>query len=105
MWNSMHGAQRAAKMQSEAHIYAAGHTHNWAIHQEESASKDFTYWLIRSRGYKFIDDYADKLGHFPQREGASITCIIDPESRSEAGFIQAFADMDAAVDYLNWARR
>jgi len=105
MWNSLHGPQKAAHTKAEANIYACGHTHNWAIHQEESASRDFTYWLIRSRGYKFIDDYAEKLGHFPQNEGASVTCIINPDSKTEAGFISAFADMDAAVDYLNFLRR
>jgi len=104
-WNSLHGLQKTAHTKAEAHIYAAGHTHNWAIHQEESASRDFTYWLIRSRGYKFIDDYATKLGHFPQAEGASITCIINPDSKSESGLIQAFADMEAASDYLAWLRR
>jgi len=105
IWNSLHGQQRAAHTKAEAHIYAAGHTHNWAIHQEESASRDFTYWLLRSRGYKFIDSYAEMLGHFPQQEGASITCVIDPDSSTEAGLIQAFADMDAAVDYLKWKRK
>lgn len=105
MWNSLHGPQKAAHTKSEADIYACGHTHNWAMHQEESASRDFTYWLIRSRGYKFIDDYAERLGHFPQNEGASITCIINPDARSEAGLVQAFADMDAATDYLKFLRR
>lgn len=104
MWNSLHGHQKAAHTKEAADIYAAGHTHNWAIHQEESGSRDFTYWLIRSRGYKFIDDYATKLGHWPQEEGASITCVIDPDSKSRSGFIQAFADMDAATEYLKWAR-
>lgn len=104
MWNSLHGPQRAAHMKSEADIYACGHLHTYAIHQEQSASRDFTYWLIRARGYKFIDDYAEKLGHFPQSEGASITCVIDPDAKSQAGFIQAFADMDAAVDYLKYLR-
>src|SRR5688572_1342690 len=96
MWNSLHGLQKAAHGKAEADIYAAGHTHNWAVHQEESGSRDFTYWLIRSRGYKFIDSYATNLGHFPQEEGASITCVIDPDAKSRSGFIQAFADMDAA---------
>lgn len=105
MWNSLHAPQKTAHMKSEANIYACGHTHNWAIHQEESASRDFTYWLVRSRGYKFIDEYADLLGHFPQQEGASITCIIDPNAKSASGFIQAYADMEKAVDYLNFLRR
>jgi hypothetical protein len=105
MWNSLHGPQKAAHTKAEADIYACGHTHNWAIHQEESASRNFTYWLIRSRGYKFLDSYAEELGHFSQEEGASITCVIDPESTSMAGYIQAFADMEHATDYLKWARK
>lgn len=104
-WNSLHGLQKAAHTKAEAHIYAAGHTHNWAVHQEESGSRDFVYWLIRSRGYKFIDDYALKLGHFPQEEGASITCIINPDAKTESGLVQAYADMDAATDYLKFLRR
>lgn len=104
MWNSLHGPQKAAHLKAQAHIYAAGHTHNWAMHQEESASRDFTYWLIRSRGYKFVDEYADLLGHFPQQEGASITAIIDPEAKSMAGFVQCYADMEHASDYLSWLR-
>lgn len=105
MWNSLQGPQKAAHTKSEAHIYACGHKHNWAMHQEESASRDFTYWLIRARGYKFIDSFGEKLGHMSQDEGASITCIFDPASKSEAGFIQSFADMDAASDYLGYLRK
>lgn len=105
MWNTLHGPQKAAHTKSEADIYAAGHTHNWAVHQEESASREFVYWLIRSRGYKFIDDHAEKLGHAGQQEGAAITAIIDPEAKSMAGFVQCYADMDEAVDYLKHKRR
>ena len=105
MWNTLHGPQKAAHMKNEAHIYACGHTHNWAMHQEESGSRDFTYWLIRSRGYKHIDSYGELLGHFPQQEGSTITAIIDPDADTLAGFIQCFADMDAAVDYLQWKRQ
>lgn len=104
-WNSVHGMQKAAHMKDFAHIYAAGHTHNWACHQEEHGHSNEVYWLVRSRGYKFIDQYAEILGHFPQQEGASITCIIDPNAKSAAGFVTAFADMDLAVDYLNFLRR
>jgi transposase-like protein len=105
MWNTLHGMQKAAHMKEEAHIYAAGHTHNWACHQEESASRNFVYWLIRSRGYKFMDDHSEKMGHDPQQEGAAITTIINPDARTKAGFVTAFADMDLAVDYLNFLRR
>lgn len=105
LWNTLHGPQRAAHTKAEAHIYAAGHTHNWAVHQEESASRDFTYWLVRSRGYKFLDDYAEKLGHFSQDDGATVLAVIDPKATSEAGFVQCFADLEKGVDFLTWLRK
>jgi len=105
IWNTLHGPQRAAHTKDWAHIYVSGHTHNWALHQEESASKEFVYWLARARGYKFIDDHADHLGYAPQQEGAAITAIINPDATSMSGLTQCFADMDAAVSYLNWLRR
>lgn len=105
MWNSLHGPQRAAHTKAEAHIYAAGHTHNWALHQEESASRDFTYWLARARGYKFIDSYAEQLGHASQKEGAAILAVIDPAAKTEAGFVQCFADLEEGVEYLKFKRR
>jgi UDP-2,3-diacylglucosamine pyrophosphatase LpxH len=104
IWNSLHGAQRAAHTKAEAHIYACGHLHNWAIHQEESASRDFTYWLLRAKGYKAFDDHAEHLGHFPQQEGEAITAVIDPHAKSEAGFVQCFADMELAADFLTFLR-
>lgn len=99
MWNSLHAAQKTAHMKDWAHIYACGHTHNWALHQEESASKDFIYWLVRSRGYKFIDEYADKHGHQPQKYGASIMAVIDPTA-DEINRIQCFADIERGAEFL-----
>ena len=105
MWNSLHGPQKAAHMKDMAHLYINGHTHNWALHQEESASREFTYWLARARGYKFIDHYAEELGHFPQAEGASIVSVHDPNATSMAGFLTCFADPEEATDYLIWKRK
>tara|TARA_Y100000310_G_scaffold106143_2_gene104662 strand:+ start:364 stop:1461 length:1098 start_codon:yes stop_codon:yes gene_type:complete len=104
MWNTLHGHQKAAHMSSEAQLYIAGHTHNWALHQEESASRGFVYWLARCRGYKFIDDYADKLGHFSQAEGASIVSVFNPEAKTESAFLQCFSDVEVGADYLTWLR-
>lgn len=103
-WNSLHGPQKAAHMKEQAHIYAAGHTHNWALHQEESASREFTYWLARARGYKFIDSYAEQLGHFSQDEGATIAAVINPNAKTEAAFVQCFSDFETGVDYTQWLR-
>lgn len=104
MWNTLHGPQKAAHMKGEADIYVCGHTHNWALHQEESASRDFVYWLARARGYKFLDTHADRLGHFSQNEGAAITAVIDPEADTPSRFIHCYADMDEAVEILKAKR-
>ena len=104
MWNTLHSAQRAAHTKAQAHIYACGHTHNYAIHQEESASKEFTYWLIRARGYKYLDDYAEKLGHASQEEGATVLSVIDPNASSMAGFVQCFTDLEEGLEFLTWKR-
>jgi hypothetical protein len=80
MWNTLHGAQKAAHMKEEADVYVCGHKHNWALHKEESGSRGFCYSLVRARGYKFIDSHAEKLGHFPQQYGASVLTVFDPAS-------------------------
>ena len=104
IWNSLHSNQRAATTTVEAHIFASGHTHNWAIHQEENAHREFVYWLIRSRGYKFIDEYGERLGHASQQHGATICAVIDPLAKSEVTFVQCFSDLAEASEYLIWKR-
>jgi hypothetical protein len=104
-WNSLHGPQKAAHTKDWAHVYACGHKHNWAAHQEESASKEFVYWLLRARGYKFFDSHSEHLGHASQQEGAAITAVINPDASNMAGLVQAFADMEAAADYLTFLRK
>ena len=105
VYNSLHGPQRAAHMKEDADLYIAGHTHNWALHQEESASRGFVYWLARARGYKWHDDHALKFGHQPQQEGASIVSIFNPRSDSMAGRVQCFSDVEVGADFLTWLRR
>lgn len=105
IWNSLHGPQRTAHTKAEAHVYVCGHLHNWALHHEESATREFTYWLARARGYKFMDEYSMKLGHGDQDEGATIVSVIDPTARSEAGFVTCFADMEEGADFLTFKRK
>lgn len=105
MWNTLHGPQKAAHMKDWAHVYVCGHTHNWGLHQEESASREFTYWLARTRGYKFIDSHAMNLGHQDQQEGASILQVIDPHATTMSNFVLCFADLEHGADYLTWLRK
>lgn len=103
--NTLHGLQKTATKKEECDLYVAGHTHNWAIHQEESASRGFVYWLCRTRGYKYLDDHAMHLGHDPQEEGASILAVCNPKATSMSGRIQLFADVETGADYLKWLRK
>lgn len=104
MWNSLHAPQKTAHMKDWAHIYACGHTHNWALHQEESASRDFVYWLARSRGYKYLDGYAERLGHQSQKHGASVMAVINPQGSSDVTRVQCFADIEQGAEYLKYLR-
>lgn len=103
IWNSMHGPQKAALMLERADIYAAGDKHNWGVNHCENANRDFVYHLIRARGYKAIDPYADNLGYATQKYGATITAVIDP-MKDGVSKIRCFADLEDAAEFLTWKR-
>jgi len=103
-WNKLHGAQKAAQMKDWAHLYVAGHHHNWALHQEEHDHRNFVYWLARVRGYKFMDTYADHLGYGEQTYGSSVLCVVDP-SASKLNAMTCFADPHEGVEFLAYKRR
>lgn len=103
IWNKMHGAQKAAMLYERADIYACGHKHEWQCVEGENANRDFCYWLIRSRGYKYIDSYADQLGYASQRYGASITAVIDPSAEGPTR-VRCFPDLAEAAEFLTWKR-
>lgn len=103
-WNKLHGAQKAAQMKDWAHLYVAGHHHNWALHQEEHDHRSFVYWLARVRGYKFMDQYADHLGFGEQEYGSSVIAVVDPFS-DKLNALTCFADPHEGVDFLKFKRR
>jgi hypothetical protein len=103
IWNKMHGPQKAAMLNEQADIFACGHKHEWACNESENAQRGFVYWLVRSRGYKFIDSYSDQLGYGSQKYGASITAIIDPTDGGTKT-IRCFPDLAEAAEFLTWKR-
>jgi hypothetical protein len=102
-WNSLHGQQKASTMGGIAHLYIAGHKHNWALAQNECPHTSRIYWLARARGYKYIDSYAENLGFGSQKFGASITVIIDPKA-NDVNRVRCFADPKEGAEYLNFLR-
>ena len=104
-WNLLHGNQKEAKMGEQAHIYACGHHHDSAIHQEENGARGFVYWLLRARGYKHIDEYATVHGFPHQKEGSSVLAVIDPKAKTDSSFVTCFLDAEEGVEFLKWKRQ
>lgn len=103
MWNNMHGPLRAAMMEDWAHLYVAGHHHDFGIVQQENAHRRYIFNLIRARGYKFVDDYATHH-QFPSYEyGASVVAVVDP-STVGPNQVQCYADPFEAVEILKFKR-
>lgn len=103
-WNQLHGQQRASSMGGIAHLYIAGHRHNWAMAKHECSESGRVYWLARARGYKFLDNYAKVNGFGEQQCGSSIVSIINPAA-SDLNMVQCFADVEHAADYLTYLRK
>lgn len=101
--NPLHSNQRR-EMVEEASIYASGHTHDWGIHHSENSYRNECYWLVRARGYKYLDQHAERLGYASQNNAATVCAIIDPEAEEEVNFIQCFADMKLASEFLKYKR-
>lgn len=105
MWNTLHGMQRTAHTKEAAALYICGHLHNWALHEEESASRGHVYWLARARGYKYLDAHQTALGHAAQEYGASIVAVFNPRATRLPQRLRCIPDVDEAADYLTYLRK
>lgn len=99
-WNPLHGPLKASKMGTEADIYVCGHKHNWGVFSYENADRGIVQHVIRVRGFKFLDDYARRLGIVEQQGGCSILTIFDPSTRR----VYAFEDVETGARFLTWLR-
>ncbi len=108
IYNDLHGQMRHLKFgggPNIPHIVAGGHIHTWAMFQHEDPLKEgHVWWAVRARGYKVIDNHAERLGFSSQAEGMTITAVINPGARTQAGFVHCFADVGEAADYLTFLR-
>ncbi len=100
-WNPLHGPMKAGAMGPEADIYVCGHRHNWATFTYENASRGREQTFIRVRGYKFLDDYARRMGIIEQEGGCSLMTVFDPGKRS----ITTFSDVERGAEFLTMVRK
>lgn len=104
-WNPLHGQQKAAMFKSNAHLYIAGHKHNWALANLELVDQHMCTWLARAKGYKAHDTYAKVRGYDEQNFGQSIMQVINPKAELPTAFTQCFVDPEMGADYLQFLRK
>ena len=100
MWNPMHGPMKAGMIGQEADIYVSGHKHNWGTFTFENTSRGKQQHFIRVRGYKFMDEYARRLGILEQTGGCSILTVFNPKTKT----MTTFEDIDSGVKFLEFMR-
>lgn len=104
MWNANHGVMKKEVLTGTiADIYAAGDKHNWMVTRYENPNNGKCPIMLRARGYKFIDEYAEQLGYESQQTGATVAVVCDPYSNS-SDWMLSFSDLEAAADYLKYLR-
>ena len=101
-WNPLHAQQKMAMFKNNAHLYIAGHRHNWALANIELVEQKMTTWLARARGYKYWDTYALVKGFDNQNFGQAILQVINPQALQPTGFCQCFVDVETGAEYLNF---
>lgn len=104
MWNPVHGAVKAAKFGDQIDLLVCGHKHEWAVSQWELPEQGNAPLMVRARGYKHLDEYATRHGFGENEEGQAILVIFDPASKSQAGRVQAFVDVERGADVLTYLR-
>jgi len=62
------------------------------------------YTLLRARGYKYIDQYAENLGYPSQQFAATVCAVIEPKADSPARFVKFFSDLAEGAEFLAWKR-
>ena len=97
-----HGPHKEALLDGEAHIFAAGHIHQWGELTSEHRRGRVTS-AIRVRGYKKADGYAKRGGFPEQQHGESALVVVQPEIEGP-GRCQIFWDLASGIKWLRHLR-
>lgn len=100
-WNPLHAPMKEGQMGQDADLYVCGHKHNWGCYTFENPGRMSDQTFIRVRGYKFLDEYARRIGKAEQQRGCAILTVFDPSDRS----ILDFENVEKGAAYLKMLRR
>ena len=100
IWNPMHGPMREGQLGEDANLYVCGDKHTAAKFSFENAARGHFQHFMRVRGFKFMDDFARRLGLKEQSDGCSGISIFDPDNQS----ITTFLDIEEGAKFLTMKR-
>lgn len=106
MWNTVHGALKAATMGWRDHILTCGHTHTSGYAVLKDPATGLISHAIRVSSYKTFDRYAHEKGLPNQDIFPSVVTIIDPtRDDDDPRLIHTCFDVEQGADYLRWLRK
>lgn len=105
MWNTVHGASKAAQMGWRDHVLTCGHKHTSGYAMLKCPATGLVTHALRVAGFKILDRYAKEMGLPNQNISPSSTTIIDPRfADDDPRLITVIHDVEEAADYLTWKR-
>lgn len=105
MWNTVHGALKAATMGWRDHILTCGHLHTSGYAVLKDPATGLISHAIRVSSYKTFDRYAHEKGLPNQDIFCNAVTIIDPRyADDDPRLVHTCFDVEQGADYLTWLR-
>lgn len=106
MWNTVHGALKAATMGWRDHILTCGHIHTSGYAVLKDPATGLITHALRVSSYKTFDRYAHEKGLPNQDIFPAVVTIIDPTREdNDPRLIHTCFDVESGADYLTWLRK
>jgi hypothetical protein len=105
MWNTVHGASKAAQMGWRDHVLVCGHKHTSGYQLLKDPATGLISHVLRVAGYKVYDRYARELGLPDQNISPAAVTIIDPEYMDDdPRLVTVLHDVAEGAEFLNYKR-
>lgn len=105
MWNTVHGALKAATMGWRDHILTCGHIHTSGYAVLKDPATGIISHALRVSSYKTFDRYAHEKGLPNQDIFPAAVTIIDPAyGDDDPRLVHTCFDVEQGAEYLTWLR-
>lgn len=103
-YNRAHGATKAIRFGGTDDLYINGHKHIRAHYEEENSVGGWSH-AVQLDSYKWVDDYAQKIGAKILHQGGACVTVHDFSAVNPPDRLKLFWDVEAGADYLKWLRK